>query len=57
MFKQVVRARTRSLLTVAGVATAMFLFAAIQSLQAGMQEATGETAQDAKLVVFRENTP
>jgi len=53
--KQVVRARTRSLLTVFGVATAMFLFAAIQSMQEGVGDATREQAGDATLVVYREN--
>jgi len=51
----VFRARTRSSLTVLGVATAMFLFATIQSLQAGVRAATQETAEDAELVVYREN--
>lgn len=55
MWKQVVRARLRSLLTVLGVATAMFLYASIQSLQAGVERATTERDGDATLVVYREN--
>ena len=50
-----VRARLRSLLTILGVATAMFLYASIQSLQAGVRAATEERSEDAQLVVYREN--
>ncbi|HWL92096.1 MAG TPA: ABC transporter permease [Phycisphaerae bacterium] len=53
--KQVVRHRTRSLLTVAGVSVAMFLFIAVQSLQQGVRNATEVTAADQTLVVYREN--
>jgi len=53
--KQVLRHRTRSLLTVAGVSVAMFLFIAVQSLQQGVREATEVTAADQTLVVYREN--
>jgi putative ABC transport system permease protein len=55
VFKQIVRHRTRTLLTVAGVATAMFLFAAVQAMQAGVREATQTTARDTTLVVYRQN--
>jgi putative ABC transport system permease protein len=55
VWKTVTRQRIRTLLTVAGVATAMFLFTAIQSLRAGVGEATEETARDSTLVVYREN--
>ena len=37
--KQVVRHRTRTLLTVGGVAMAMFLFCAVQAMQGGVQDA------------------
>jgi hypothetical protein len=40
VLKQVWRHRTRSLLTVSGVAVAMFLFVAVQALQEGVHEAT-----------------
>ena len=53
--KQVIRHRTRSLLTIAGVATAMFLFCAVQSMQQGAAAATQATAADTTLVVYREN--
>ena len=55
VIKQVLRHRTRSLLTVAGVSVAMFLFIAVQSLQQGVREATEVTAADQTLVVYREN--
>ena len=55
VLKQVVRHRTRTLLTVAGVATAMFLFCAVQAMQSGVEAATRQTAADTTLVVYREN--
>jgi putative ABC transport system permease protein len=55
VLKQIVRHRTRSLLTVAGVAMAMFLFCAVQALQKGVTDATHTTAKDTVLVVYREN--
>ena len=45
VWKQVIRHRTRTLLTVGGVATAMFLFAAVQAMQAGVRNATETTAK------------
>ena len=53
--KQIVRHRTRTLLTVTGVATAMFLFASVQAMQNGVREATQTTARDTTLVVYRQN--
>jgi putative ABC transport system permease protein len=55
VWKQVIRHRTRTLLTVGGVATAMFLFAAVQAMQAGVRDATQRTAKDTTLVVYRQN--
>lgn len=55
VIKQVWRHRTRSILTIAGVAVAMFLFIAVQTLQRGVQNATATTAADTTLVVYREN--
>jgi putative ABC transport system permease protein len=55
VWKQVVRARLRSALTVLGVATAMFLFVSIEALQSGVDHATVARADDATLVVYREN--
>jgi putative ABC transport system permease protein len=53
--KQLVRHRVRSSLTVAGVAVGMFLFVAVQSLQDGVARATRAAANDATLVVYRQN--
>jgi len=55
VWKQVVRRRTRTLLTLAGVATAMFLFTAVQAMQNGVRSATQTTAKDTTLVVYRQN--
>lgn len=55
VLKQVLRHRTRSLLTIGGVATAMFLFASIEAMQAGMRQATESKAADTTLIVYREN--
>src|SRR5215213_6350651 len=53
--KQVVRHRTRTLLTVGGVAMAMLLFCAVQAMQGGVKAATETTAKDTTLVVYRQN--
>lgn len=55
VFKQLWRNRTRSALTLGGVAIAMFLFIAVQTLQRGVRDATEVTAADTTLVVYREN--
>ncbi len=55
VLKQVWRARTRSCLTIAGVAVAMFLFAAVQAMQAGVEAATVARADDTTLVVYRKD--
>src|SRR5215208_5402456 len=55
VWKQISRRKTRTLLTVAGVATAMFLFTAVQAMQAGVSAATQTTAKDTTLVVYRQN--
>ncbi|HYG75627.1 MAG TPA: ABC transporter permease [Planctomycetota bacterium] len=55
VLKQVVRHRTRSVLTMAGVGLAMFLFCSIQALQAGLRESTEASAADTTLIVYREN--
>lgn len=52
---QLVRHRMRSLLTVFGVASGMFLFTAVETLQQSLAEATEMTAADTTLVVYREN--
>lgn len=54
-FKQLIRHRLRTLLTVLGVAAGMFLFTAVETLQSSLASATEETAADTTLVVYREN--
>ncbi len=55
VLKQLWRHRTRSLLTISGVAIAMFLFIGVRTLQQGVEDATRITASDTTLVVYREN--
>jgi putative ABC transport system permease protein len=55
VFKQVWRSRARSLLTIAGVTVAMFLFAGVQAMQAGVEQATQVQADDTVLVVYRQD--
>jgi putative ABC transport system permease protein len=55
VIKYVTRYRGRSLLTIGGVATAMFLFYAVQAMHHGVQEATEATSKDTKLVVYRQD--
>lgn len=52
---QLVRHRVRSLLTIFGVASGMFLFTAVETLQRSLAKATEETAADTTLVVYRQN--
>jgi len=51
--KQVIRHRVRSVLTVAGIAIAMFLFTSVQAMNEGVTRATTATANDTTLVVYR----
>lgn len=53
--KQITRHRMRSCLTMAGVATAMFLFVAVQAMQRGVALATQENAAETTLVVYRKD--
>lgn len=53
--KNLTRHRLRSLLTVLGVATGMFLFAAVETMQSSLAKATQAGADDTTLVVYREN--
>lgn len=55
VFKQLSRRPVRSALTAGGVAIAMFLFVAVQSLQEGVAGATRAAASDTTLVVYRAN--
>lgn len=52
---QLTRHRVRSLLTMLGVASGMFLFTSVETLQRSLAEATETTAADTMLVVYREN--
>lgn len=54
-WKQLVRHRLRTLLTVLGVAAGMFLFTAVETVQQSLAEATETSASDTVLVVYREN--
>jgi putative ABC transport system permease protein len=54
-FKQLVRHRLRTSLTVLGVAAGMFLFTAVETVQRSLARATETTAADTTLVVYREN--
>jgi len=53
--KQLSRHRLRTALTVLGVASGMFLFTSVETLQRSLGAATEETAADTTLVVYREN--
>lgn len=53
--KQITRHRVRSLLTIAGIAVAMFLFTAVQAMNRGVTLATEATAKDTTLIVYRED--
>jgi putative ABC transport system permease protein len=52
---QLIRHRLRSILTVFGVASGMFLFTAVETLQRSLATATESTAADTTLVVYRQN--
>lgn len=54
-FKQITRHRLRTLLTIAGVATGIFLFTAVETMQSSLRIATEVSAGDTTLVVYREN--
>ncbi|CAN5342963.1 ABC transporter permease [soil metagenome] len=53
--KQVTRHRLRSLLTIAGVASGMFLYTAVETMQQSLRTATESGADDTTLVVYRQN--
>ncbi len=53
--KQVWRHPIRSALTITGVALGMFLFTAVESMQATLKDATESKAGDTTLIVYREN--
>lgn len=55
VIKQITRNKVRSLLTVLGIAIAMFLFTSVQAMNRGVTVATTATANDTTLVVYRED--
>lgn len=55
VLKYIIRHRARTLLTLGGIASAMFLFCAVQAMRSGVAAATQETAEETRLVVYREN--
>ncbi|MEW6351172.1 MAG: FtsX-like permease family protein [Thermodesulfobacteriota bacterium] len=55
VLKYIVRHRGRSILTFAGVATAMFLFYSVEAMQQGVRDATRKRSEDTKLVVYRQD--
>jgi putative ABC transport system permease protein len=52
---QLSRHRVRSILTILGIASGMFLFTAVETLQRSLGKATETSAADTTLVVYREN--
>lgn len=55
VLRQILRAPVRSGLTIAGIAVAMFLFTSVEAMRRGVHDATVAGAEDATLVVYREN--
>ncbi len=53
--KQLVRHRLRTLLTLLGVASGMFLYTTVQTMQNALDGATRVRAADTTLIVYREN--
>lgn len=52
---QLIRHRMRSSLTILGIASGMFLFTAVETLQRSLAKATRASAADTTLVVYRQN--
>ncbi|MED5507478.1 MAG: FtsX-like permease family protein [Planctomycetota bacterium] len=55
VLKQIRRSPVRSGLTVGGIAIAMFLFCFVEAMRDGVGEATNASAEDATLIVYRQN--
>lgn len=53
--KQITRHRLRTALTLAGIASGIFLFTAVETMQVSLRRATEASAADTTLVVYREN--
>ena len=54
-FKQATRHRLRTVLTLAGVATGIFLYTSVETMQSSLRTATEAKAGDTTLVVYRES--
>ena len=55
VWKQIYRAPVRSTLSILGIGVAMFLFTTVETMRQGVTRATTTTAEDATLIVYREN--
>lgn len=55
VLRQVTRHRARTVLTMLGIAIAMFLFTTVQAMHHGVTVATQQTADDTTLVVYRKD--
>lgn len=55
VWRTVRRSPIRSGLTVAGITVAMYMFTAVEAMRSGVRAATEASAEDATLVVYREN--
>jgi putative ABC transport system permease protein len=55
VFKQAIRQRTRSFLTIAGVTLAMIIFGGVQAMQKSVNAATEKTAGNTRLIVYRKD--
>jgi putative ABC transport system permease protein len=55
VWRNLARRPTRTLLTVAGIAVATFLFAFVESMREGVRRATEAGAGETRLVVYRQN--
>ena len=55
VFRQLTRHRVRTVLTMSGIAVAMFLFTSVRAMQDGVSAATKQTADDTTLVVYRKD--
>jgi putative ABC transport system permease protein len=55
VIKQITRSPVRSMLTMGGIAVAMYLFVMVEAMRDGVTAATQVQAGDATLVVYREN--
>lgn len=54
-WKQIIRHRVRSILTVVGVAAGMFLYTAVQTMQHSLKTVIEGSAEKNTLIVYREN--